>query len=55
VQTLTDTAVLADALKRGRRCTGDFSRANFAALAPLPIEDVRAQFGVPPVTAAQAS
>jgi len=49
------TDVLADALKRGRRCTGDFSRAHFAALAPLPIEAVRAQFGVPPVTAALAS
>lgn len=43
------TAVLADALKRGRHCTGDFSRAHFAALAPLPIEEVRARFGVLPV------
>jgi len=49
------TDVLADALKRGRRCTGDFSRAHFAALAPLPIQAVRAQFGVLPVTAALAS
>ena len=49
------TDVLADALKRGGRCTGDFSRAHFAALAPLPIEAVRAQFGVLPVTAAMAS
>ena len=49
------TDVLTDALKRGRRCTGDFSRAHFAALAPLPIEAVRATFGVPPVTAALAS
>jgi hypothetical protein len=49
------TDVLADALKRGRRCTGDFSRAHFAALAPLPIEAVRAQFGVLPVTATLAS
>ena len=49
------TAVLVDALKRGRRCTGDFSRARFAALAPLPIDEVRARFGVLPVTAALAS
>lgn len=49
------TDVLADALKRGRRCTGDFSRAHFAGLAPIPIEDVRAQFGVLPVTTALAS
>lgn len=49
------TDVLVDALKRGRRCTGDFSRAHFAALAPLPIDEVRARFGVAPVRTALAS
>jgi hypothetical protein len=31
---------------RGGRCTGDFSLVDHFALAPLQLDDVRAQFGV---------
>jgi hypothetical protein len=39
--------LLGRSLARGAACTGDFSLADHFALAPRPIADVRAQFGVP--------
>jgi hypothetical protein len=44
----TDT--LAHAMWRGSQCTGDFTTADHLALVDRPLEDVRAQFGVPPRT-----
>ena len=38
--------LLAQELRRGSRCTGDFSLIDHFELAPLPIADVRAEFGV---------
>ena len=38
--------LLGEELARGAACTGDFSPADHFALAPLPIAEVRAQFGV---------
>jgi hypothetical protein len=45
-------ALLADAMRRGAACTNDFSMVDHLELAPLPLEDVRARFGVPPVDTA---
>jgi hypothetical protein len=42
-------ALVADGLRRGAACTDDFSEIDHLALAHLPLEDVRARFGVPPV------
>lgn len=39
--------LLGRSLARGAQCTADFSLADHFALAPLPIVEVRAQFGVP--------
>jgi len=39
----------ARALARGSRCTGDFAVADHLGMAVLPLADVRARFGVPPV------
>jgi ubiquinone biosynthesis protein Coq4 len=41
----TDT--LAHAMWRGSQCTGDFTTADHLARADRPLEDVRAEFGVP--------
>lgn len=42
--------LLAQELKRGSQCRADFSLVDHFALAPLPLADVRAEFGVrPPV------
>lgn len=41
----TDT--LAHAMWRGTQCTGDFTSADHLARADRPLEDVRAEFGVP--------
>jgi hypothetical protein len=43
--------LLADALRRGAACAGDFSSTDHLALAHFPLGDVRAQFGVPPLDA----
>jgi hypothetical protein len=43
--------MLARAMWRGARCTGDFTTVDHLALAHLPLEEVRARFGVPPVAA----
>jgi hypothetical protein len=40
--------LFAEALRRGARCTGDFSVADHLALVELPLEEVRARFGVTP-------
>jgi len=39
------------AMVRGSQCTGDFTTADHLALAALPLADVRAQFGIPPLDA----
>ena len=44
--------LVADALRRGAACTGDFSSTDHLALAHLPLGDVRAQFGVAPLDTA---
>ena len=41
--------MLAHAFLRGSRCTGDFTTTDHLALAAVPIADVRARFGVPPL------
>jgi hypothetical protein len=43
------TELLADAFRRGRACDGDFTTADHLALVELPIDEVRARFGVPPL------
>lgn len=42
-------ATLADAFRRGEQCTGDFTTADHLAMVELPLADVRARFGVPPL------
>jgi hypothetical protein len=39
----------AQAMWRGSRCTGDFTTADHLALVELPLDEVRARFGVPPL------
>ena len=39
----------ATALARGTRCTADFAVADHLAMIELPLEEVRARFGVPPL------
>lgn len=46
--------MLAEAFRRGAQCTGDFSVVDHFALAPLPLEEVRAMFGVPPLVGRDA-
>jgi len=41
--------LIADALRRGAACTDDFSEIDHLALAHLPLDEVRARFGVPPL------
>jgi hypothetical protein len=40
-------AILAEAFRRGVECTDDYTKADHLALAHLPLEEVRAQFGIP--------
>jgi hypothetical protein len=40
--------MLAEALRRGSECTGDYTQADHLALADQPLDAVRAQFGIPP-------
>jgi ubiquinone biosynthesis protein Coq4 len=40
--------MFADAMRRGAQCTADFSVADHLALVELPLDEVRARFGVPP-------
>ena len=40
---------LAHAMDRGSRCTGDFTAADHLAMAERQLDDVRAEFGVPPL------
>jgi ubiquinone biosynthesis protein Coq4 len=39
---------MAHAMWRGSKCTGDFTGADHLGMATRPLEDVRAEFGVPP-------
>jgi hypothetical protein len=41
-------ALLAEGLRRGAACTGDFTHADHLALAATPLAEVRHQFGIPP-------
>ena len=41
--------LLADAFRRGAACTSDFTTADHLALVELPLDEVRARFGVPPL------
>ncbi len=43
------TELLGEAVERGWQCTGDFSQADHLALAPLPLDEVRARFNVVPL------
>jgi hypothetical protein len=45
------TDMLARAMLRGSQCTGDFAGADHLALVALPLAEVRARFGVPPLDA----
>ena len=42
-------ATLADAIRRGEQCTGDFTTADHLAMVERDLADVREQFGVPPL------
>jgi hypothetical protein len=42
-------ATLAEGFRRGEACTGDFTAADHLSMVELPLADVRAQFGVPPL------
>jgi hypothetical protein len=46
--------MLAEALARGSHCTGDFSVVDHLELAHLPLDEVRARFGVPPLVGASS-
>ncbi len=46
------TELFGDALRRGAACVEDFSVIDHLALVELPLDEVRARFGVPPLTAA---
>lgn len=41
--------MLARAMWRGANCTGDFTTADHLAMVDIPLEEVRASFGVPPL------
>jgi hypothetical protein len=45
------TAMLGYAMLRGSQCTGDFTSADHLAMADMPLDEVRARFGVPPLAA----
>jgi hypothetical protein len=40
---------MAQAMVRGTQCTGDFTTVDHLALADVPLADVRAHFGIPPL------
>jgi hypothetical protein len=42
--------LLAEAFRRGTRCTSDFSTADHLSMVELPLEQVRERFGVPPLS-----
>jgi ubiquinone biosynthesis protein Coq4 len=42
---------LAHAMWRGAQCTGDFTAIDHLALVEVPLDEVRARFGVPPLEA----
>jgi hypothetical protein len=46
--------MLAEALRRGSQCTGDFSVIDHLEIAHLPLDEVRARFGVPPLVGANS-
>jgi hypothetical protein len=41
--------MVARAMQRGANCTGDFTTADHLAMTSLPIDEVRARYGVPPL------
>jgi hypothetical protein len=41
--------LVARAMWRGAHCTGDFTTADHLAMADVPLEEVRARYGVPPL------
>jgi hypothetical protein len=41
--------MLAEAFRRGSQCTADFSVADHLSMVELPLDAVRARFGVPPL------
>ena len=44
----SNALLLAQELKRGSQCRADFSLVDHFELAPLPLAQVRAEFGVAP-------
>ena len=42
--------LVAEAFRRGTRCTADFSTADHLSMVELPLEQVRERFGVPPLS-----
>lgn len=46
--------MLAEAFRRGAQCTGDFTVVDHFAIAHLPLDEVRAMFGVPPLVGRNA-
>jgi hypothetical protein len=42
--------MLAEGFRRGAACTGDFTTADHLSMAELPISEVRARYGVPPLS-----
>jgi hypothetical protein len=45
--------LLADAIRRGASCTGDFSAVDHLSMAHRPLDEVRAELGIPPLTLSQ--
>jgi hypothetical protein len=43
--------LMAEGMRRGSACTGDFTAIDHLALADVPLVEVRARFGVPPRSA----
>jgi ubiquinone biosynthesis protein Coq4 len=41
-------ALLAEGLRRGAQCTGDFTHADHLGIAAIPLAEVRERYGVPP-------
>jgi hypothetical protein len=41
-------ALLAEGLRRGSQCTGDFTSADHLAMAATPVAEIRERYGVPP-------
>jgi hypothetical protein len=40
--------LLAEGLRRGAQCTGDFTHADHLGMAAVPLAEVRERYGVPP-------